>query len=185
MELRGLTDVKIPPPPERSCFIWSFSIPWRIHWACIRGGNHAFLKQVSFLVQQLTFWFTKLKAHKFCDKRNTILQVAVPFLCTRCSAIESLLEKWLCYAEFDVLIAVVMNRSIFWELCLPPAFRLVSCWAYPSTLKTEAICSSETSVLFQLIARRFIQGDRTIHGYSISDIWFFSYVAQVDSRNFM
>jgi hypothetical protein len=31
------------------------------------------------------------------------------------------------------------------ELCLPPAFTLVSYSAYPSTLKMEAICSSETS----------------------------------------
>jgi hypothetical protein len=34
------------------------------------------------------------------------------------------------------------------ESCLPPAFKLVSCLAYSSTLKTET-CSSETSVDFQ------------------------------------
>jgi hypothetical protein len=33
-------------------------------------------------------------------------------------------------------------------LCLPHAFTLVSCSAYFLTLKTEAICSSETSVEF-------------------------------------
>jgi hypothetical protein len=33
-------------------------------------------------------------------------------------------------------------------LCLPPAFTLVSCPAYSSTLKMEAICSSEISVDF-------------------------------------
>jgi hypothetical protein len=35
------------------------------------------------------------------------------------------------------------------EFCLPPAFKLVPCWDVSSTLKLEAICSSETSVDFQ------------------------------------
>jgi hypothetical protein len=33
-------------------------------------------------------------------------------------------------------------------LCMPPAFMLVSCLAYSSTLKVEVICSSEMSVDF-------------------------------------
>jgi hypothetical protein len=37
-------------------------------------------------------------------------------------------------------------------ICLPPAFTLVSCSAY-STLKIDAICSSETSVNFQRTTR--------------------------------
>jgi hypothetical protein len=59
---------------------------------------------------------------------------------------------------------VVMESTIFWDITpctplkvnrrfggtyrLPPAFTLVSCSAY-STLKMEAICSSETSVDLQ------------------------------------
>jgi hypothetical protein len=35
------------------------------------------------------------------------------------------------------------------ELCLPPAFTVVSCLDYSSTLKMEEKCSSETSVDFQ------------------------------------
>jgi hypothetical protein len=42
------------------------------------------------------------------------------------------------------------------ELSLPPAFTLVSCSAYSSTLKIEAICSSQTSVYFQQMTRRYI-----------------------------
>jgi hypothetical protein len=42
------------------------------------------------------------------------------------------------------------------ELCLPPTFTLVSCLAYSSTLKMEAICSSETSNDFQRTTRRYI-----------------------------
>jgi hypothetical protein len=41
-------------------------------------------------------------------------------------------------------------------LCLPPAFTLVSCWAYSANLKMEAICSSETSVYFQKTTQRFV-----------------------------
>jgi hypothetical protein len=34
------------------------------------------------------------------------------------------------------------------SLCLPPAFMMVSCSAYSSTLKTEVTCSTETSIYF-------------------------------------
>jgi hypothetical protein len=47
--------------------------------------------------------------------------------------------------------------------CFPPAYTLVSCLAYSSTLKMKATCSSETSVDFQRITRRYIPDDRTIH----------------------
>jgi hypothetical protein len=38
------------------------------------------------------------------------------------------------------------------KLCLPSAFMLVSCFAYSSTLRIEAICFSETSVVFFQLA---------------------------------
>jgi hypothetical protein len=56
--------------------------------------------------------------------------------------------------EFEVLAAVVMKSTIFWditpcsplkvnrrfgELCLPPAFTMVSCLAYYSALKMDAM----------------------------------------------
>jgi hypothetical protein len=44
----------------------------------------------------------------------------------------------------------------------PPAFTLVSCTAYFSTLTMEARCSSETSVDFQQTARRYIPEDGTL-----------------------
>jgi hypothetical protein len=39
-----------------------------------------------------------------------------------------------------------VSRARNQQLCLPPAFTLVSCSVYSPTLKMEAICSSETSV---------------------------------------
>jgi hypothetical protein len=42
---------------------------------------------------------------------------------------------------------------------LSPAFTLVSCSAYSSTLKMETICSSETSVDFQWTTRHYIPDD--------------------------
>jgi hypothetical protein len=42
---------------------------------------------------------------------------------------------------------------------LPPAFTLVCCSPYSSTLNMEAICSSETSVEFQRITRRYRCGN--------------------------
>jgi hypothetical protein len=44
---------------------------------------------------------------------------------------------------------------------LPPAFTLV-CYSAYSTLKMEAICSSEASVVFQLTTWRYIELDSTI-----------------------
>jgi hypothetical protein len=46
---------------------------------------------------------------------------------------------------------------------LPLALPLVPCFAYSSTLKREATCSSETSVVFQWTVRRYIPEDRTLH----------------------
>jgi hypothetical protein len=39
---------------------------------------------------------------------------------------------------------------------LPPAFTMVSCSAYSSTLKMETLCSSERSVDFQRFACRLL-----------------------------
>jgi hypothetical protein len=47
-------------------------------------------------------------------------------------------------------------------LCLPPAFTLVSCSAYFSTLKVEATCSSEMSVDFQWTTWCYIPEDSTL-----------------------
>jgi hypothetical protein len=64
------------------------------------------------------------------------------------------------HVGFEVLTAVVMKSSIFWditaELYLPPSLMLVCCLAYSSTLKTEVTCSSETSVHFQRSTQRYI-----------------------------
>jgi hypothetical protein len=48
----------------------------------------------------------------------------------------------------------------------PPAFTLVSCWAYFLTLTMEA-CSSETSVDFQWTTHRCIPEDRTLPGDAV------------------
>jgi hypothetical protein len=83
------------------------------------------------------------------------------------------------HVGFEVLTAVVLNSIICWditpcspskgnrrlggtELWLQPAFTLVSCPAYSSTLKVEAICSSETSVEYQRVTWRYIPRDSTL-----------------------
>jgi hypothetical protein len=50
------------------------------------------------------------------------------------------------------------NRTL-----LATCFTLVSRLDYSSTLKMEAICFSETSVVSQRSIRRYITGDRTLH----------------------
>jgi hypothetical protein len=44
-------------------------------------------------------------------------------------------------------------------------FMLISCFAYSSTLKMEAICSSETLVDFRQTTRRYISVMRTHHSH--------------------
>jgi hypothetical protein len=69
---------------------------------------------------------------------------------------------WKLYVGSEVLTAVIMKSYIFWDITwcgllkvnehwrnMSPEATLLSCLAYSSTLKMEAICSSETSVDFQ------------------------------------
>jgi hypothetical protein len=63
------------------------------------------------------------------------------------------------------------------ELRLSPDFTLVSCSAYSSILKMEAICSSETSIAFQRTTRRHIPEDDSLHDHRCenlkSDMFYF------------
>jgi hypothetical protein len=59
---------------------------------------------------------------------------------------------------FEVLTAVVESQPTF----LSPAFTLVSCLTYSSTLKMEATCSSETSVDYQWTIRRYMPEEITL-----------------------
>jgi hypothetical protein len=76
------------------------------------------------------------------------------------------------YVGFKVLTAVVMKTFIFWDitLCIRlklrqslryVCFMLIPYLACSSTLKMEAICSSETSVFFNRTTCR-IPGDRIL-----------------------
>jgi hypothetical protein len=60
------------------------------------------------------------------------------------------------------------------------ACRLVSCFAYSSTLMMEAIFSPETSVDFQWTTRFYVPGDSTLHNHHCENpklyknlFWFF------------
>jgi hypothetical protein len=67
---------------------------------------------------------------------------------------------------FEVLTAVVMKSSVFWDIILT----LVSCLAYSLSLKMEATCSPETSVDFQRTTRRYSPEDGTLqikYGFSM------------------
>jgi hypothetical protein len=73
-----------------------------------------------------------------------------------------------------------MNSNIFWDITpstdvseeslLAPVFTLVSCSTYLSTLKMEAICSSETSFDFQRTTRRYISEDSILHNHRCENL---------------
>jgi hypothetical protein len=99
---------------------------------------------------------------------------------------------------FEVLTAVVMKKSIFWDItpCSPlqmkwcfrgtcclhlqdqrisrlflsPALTLVSCSTYFSNLKMEATCSSETSVDSQRTTWRYIPENGTLQTYCCENL---------------
>jgi hypothetical protein len=58
------------------------------------------------------------------------------------------------FIGFDVLTAVGINSVLLLAL-FADCFVLISCLAYASTLKMEAICFSETSVYFYWTIRRY------------------------------
>jgi hypothetical protein len=58
-----------------------------------------------------------------------------------------------------------------------PAFMLICCSAY-STLKTEAICSSETSVDFQQTTWCYIPEDSTLHNHR--DLYIHSVIRNIN-----
>jgi hypothetical protein len=67
-------------------------------------------------------------------------------------------------------------------VCLPPAFTLVSCSAYCSTLKMEAICSSETLVDFKRITLRYIPVDSTLHNHRCENLKSYDYSIPLRSK---
>jgi hypothetical protein len=66
---------------------------------------------------------------------------------------------------FEVLLAVVMNSAICWDITrsLSPTFTLASCTAYSLNLKMEEIHSSETSVDFQRTTWCYIPEASALH----------------------
>jgi hypothetical protein len=75
---------------------------------------------------------------------------------------------------FEVLTALLMKTTIFWDIT-PPVFTLVSCPAYFSTLKMEAIGFSEMSVDSERTTRRYIPEDGTLYDSSFLCFVYISY----------
>jgi hypothetical protein len=66
---------------------------------------------------------------------------------------------------------------------IPPASTSVSYSAYSSTLKMEAICSSEISVDFQRTARRYTPEDITLHNLHCENLK--SYMKYISLQTFL
>jgi hypothetical protein len=62
-----------------------------------------------------------------------------------------------------------MKSAIFWDVTpcglLGACILLVTCLVYSSTLKMEAVCSSETLVTFYQTTQRLIPEDSTLHNH--------------------
>jgi hypothetical protein len=76
----------------------------------------------------------------------------------------------LCNAVQSVESLPTFRRNISPQICLPPALTLVSCSAYSSTLKMEAICFSVTLVDFQRNTRRCIPEDIILHNHHCENL---------------
>jgi hypothetical protein len=85
-------------------------------------------------------------------------------------------EYVLCY-QFDVLgchdaiyVVVKMLNIKFFKTLFGTFFRLVSCFAYSSTLKIEASCPSETAIDFQRTTCRYIPEYITLHNHCCENL---------------
>jgi hypothetical protein len=87
------------------------------------------------------------------------------FSSVKCS--NPLLDRETLNWALTVHVHIFLSYKISWwhirsTVCLPPAFTHVSCSAYSSTLKMEAVCSSETSVDVGQTTRSYIPEDSTL-----------------------
>jgi hypothetical protein len=67
------------------------------------------------------------------------------------------------------------------------AFHLLTCWlllTFSSTLKMEAICSSETSVASQQTTRRHIPEDYTLHNHRCENLKSYKSIADSFRHSF-
>jgi hypothetical protein len=71
------------------------------------------------------------------------------------------IEKQTCFYGEELQLLGIAR----WKPNVAACLMIVSCFAYSSTLKMNAIYSSRTSVGFQLIALRYIPEDGTDHEY--------------------
>jgi hypothetical protein len=63
------------------------------------------------------------------------------------------------YVRFEVLTAVIMKGSIFWDITPCSPLKVNRCFGGTYYfLKMEAVCSSETSIDFQRLAICFYSG---------------------------
>jgi hypothetical protein len=88
------------------------------------------------------------------------------FTLVSCSAYSALKMEAVCYSETSMFSGL---RGVIHSAC-----RLLSrsflARLYSSTLKTEAIRSSETSVNFQRTTRRYIPEDSTVHNHRCENL---------------
>jgi hypothetical protein len=98
-----------------------------------------------------------------------------------------LTNKSCCYITSAYNTASLNNVGIFWGITAfsslkvnqnesrwqAEPFRMDFCLAYPSTLKAEAIYSSETSVDFQWTTRCYVPEGRTLHNHRCENLKFY------------
>jgi hypothetical protein len=90
------------------------------------------------------------------------------------------------YEEFCHLgyyvVQSVESELMFWRnMSSPSCFVLVSCWAYSSTLKVVAKCSSEILVDFHQATWRYIPKDGTIKDWDMFDMFRASHFFQLSA----
>jgi hypothetical protein len=62
------------------------------------------------------------------------------------------------------------NQNVVNVALLATCFTLLSCLSYSSTLKMEALCSSETSIEFQRTTWRYIREERTLYNHRCENL---------------
>jgi hypothetical protein len=101
---------------------------------------------------------------KWVSSKSTTIWDITP--CSRLKANRHFGRTYRVFLQGRRIYRTRYQRESRWQeiwICLASVFTLVSCSAYSSTFKMEAVCSPETSIDFQRTTRLYIPEDSTLH----------------------
>jgi hypothetical protein len=150
--------------PILSIFCYNGSlVTWTVVSLATAKFNPLIFSLSGFALSYTANMFILMTLYDFCLFSCTILLYINVYIrkVESCAQIADRCAPWKISIGAENLVSM---------LCLPPAFTLVSCSVWSSTLKMETIYSSDTSVDFQRTTRRYIPENSTLRNHRGEDL---------------